>query len=162
MTTANIGYTICAGHIKPRKSDCVECKHDYDTNHHPNNLDCPDRELITVIDGTCIEHLRYLEGLPTIKKVCKDCGSDFLNRFCDEYYPYPVVKYELFLKNKLFLKELEKRKIDLTPKLEEAVMRYVMIMNFGVLKSDRRQIIDYDTISDDVVKELEIFRRKGL
>jgi len=28
---------------------CVGCKRDYDTSHHPNNLDCKDYKLISIL-----------------------------------------------------------------------------------------------------------------
>ena len=143
MTSLNISYKICKGHIKPIIDKCIECKHDYDTNHHPNNYDCRDRELVEIVDGTCIEHVRYSEDLETIKPECKKCNSDFLNHFCKQYYPYPPIKSEEVIKR-------FKEKGVNCKTIENRIVRCVNLMNIGILKSGKRVKIDYNEIINKI------------
>ena len=38
MIDINKNHVTCINHFLGR---CKDCKEDYDTQHHPNNLDCP-------------------------------------------------------------------------------------------------------------------------
>lgn len=148
-----ITYRICTGHIKSKGNKCEGCKHDYDTNHHPNNLDCPDRELVEVIDGTCIEHLRRSEGLKTKKPICETCIPDFSNRFCEHYFSYPPIKLEDFKREFDRRKpEFKERRIN-TSYIEENMIRCINRININLLRLDTRTSVDYNKIFDVLYSE---------
>ncbi|MDO8517534.1 MAG: hypothetical protein Q7S33_05410 [Nanoarchaeota archaeon] len=142
----DLALKICQGHINLISSRCNSCAVDYNPKKHPNNYDCPDRQIKEIVEGICIEHIRYITDFKTAKEACASCTSDFENHKCEDYYPYPPIKYEEFVK------EAEKRNHPILKDIEKT-KKYIMLLNIGILKSGKKEKISYD----EIIEKMQFF-----
>jgi len=140
----DFGLKICSGHKNPITERCKTCTEDYNLKNGINNYNCPDKQLKEIVDGICIEHVRYAMGLKTAKENCSLCTSDFENCACDCYSSFPPIKYEEFVN------EIERQNLSSLLKREEKIKKYIMLMNIGILKSGNKERVSYDKVINDM------------